>query len=80
MTADEQIEKWVNGESICPNDNGECCPDFSCCNPKLKRSKEEREAFAAASQEERENMLWGYLGSLVLTFDMPIHLAGSKNE
>jgi hypothetical protein len=49
-----QLKLWVRGESVHNHDamaggkklqGGECCPDFSCCKPKLKASVEEREKF-----------------------------------
>lgn len=38
-------------------ENGECCPDFSCCYPQGIWSRERRYAFVAASDEERFGML-----------------------
>jgi len=32
MKPNEQLAKWVNGESIHNKERDECCPDFSCCN------------------------------------------------
>lgn len=58
MTHIEQMEKWVNGESVHNDDanveGGECCPDFSCCAPGLLWAKETRERFAKAIYEEDE--------------------------
>ena len=65
MTADEQLELWVLGESRCPNDRDECCPDFSCCMPKLLADKKVREAFANADDEARAAMLGMFLGAAV---------------
>ncbi len=65
MTPDEQITLWVAGDSRCPNDRDECCPDFSCCKPALLMPLEERQRFQRASQSEREMMLMGALVSLV---------------
>ncbi len=64
-TPDDQLKRWAAGESLCPNTNGECCPDFSCCRPKLKWPPEKRAKFVAAGQREREKMLMGALGALV---------------
>lgn len=64
-TADEQLTRWVAGDAVCPNEHHECCPDFSCCNPKLLWPLEKREKFLAATQGERSKMLMGALGALV---------------
>lgn len=46
MTLMEQMNRWVEGESLCPaGEYNECCPDFSCCQGKdlfiLDRGKRE---------------------------------------
>lgn len=64
-TADEQLARWVAGESVCPNQQHECCPDFSCCRPGMLWPLERRQKFAAAAQGEREKMLMGSLGAIV---------------
>lgn len=64
-TPNEQLAKWVAGESVCPNTRHECCPDFSCCHPKLLWPEEKRRAFAAADQGTREKMSMGALGAMV---------------
>ena len=60
-TPEEQLKAWAEGTSTCPNSKHECCPDFSCCNPKLGWSLEKRAKFIASSQREREKMLIGAL-------------------
>lgn len=54
---EEQLQRWVDGDPVCPNTDGECCPDFGCCSPELfTTSREEREKLAAklrARQRER---------------------------
>jgi hypothetical protein len=64
-TPDEQLARWVAGESVCPNTRHECCPDFSCCQPKLLWPEAKRQAYAAADQGTREKMLMGALSALV---------------
>lgn len=44
---------------------GECCPDFSCCRPELLAPREVREAFAAASEQERMRYLAMFLGAAI---------------
>jgi hypothetical protein len=63
-TPEEQLTRWVAGESVCPNTRHECCPDFSCCRPALGWPIEKRKKFQAATQGEREKMMMGSLGAL----------------
>ena len=63
MTADEQLAEWVKGNSQCPNDRGECCPDFSCCRPELLADEVMRKAFVNGTSETRNAFLGGYLGA-----------------
>lgn len=69
MTGNEQLERWVVGESVHNDESGECCPDFSCCQPRLLASKEERKAFAEADRRGDEKskltMLGGFLGAAI---------------
>jgi hypothetical protein len=62
---DEQLRLWVEGTSVHNDEAGECCPDFSCCQPGLLAPKETREAFARASEEERTSMLMMFLGAAI---------------
>ena len=48
MTYEEQLEKWLEGESIHDEETNTCCPDFSCCDPELQTHKEKRELFYEA--------------------------------
>lgn len=63
MDSDEQLEQWVLGNSLCPNDRGECCPDFSCCQPKLLADERARKVFADADEATRLSMLGMFLGA-----------------
>lgn len=62
---EEQLRRWALGDSVCPNTRHECCPDFSCCKPKLGWSLEKRAKFMVASQGEREKMMMGALGAVI---------------
>lgn len=42
MTMDEQLAQWLAAK---PVHIGICCPDFSCCNPKLLAPLHEREEY-----------------------------------
>ncbi len=77
MTADEQLDLWVAGESVHGNDLGECCPDFSCCQPELKAPKKARIAFRNADESTRMKYLVGFLGAAIsLASDKKVHIAG----
>lgn len=73
-TSEEQLARWVAGESVCPNDRHECCPDFSCCKPEFKWPLEKRQKFLAAGQGEREKMLMGSFGALIAEMDEKIYV------
>lgn len=66
MTPNEQLDLWVQGNSIHNLERNECCPDFSCCEKKLRWPKERREDFQATTQEVRESMLVQGLRSATL--------------
>jgi len=53
MTPQEQVDRWVEGESIHDDDDDQCCPDFSCCVPKLLAPRAVREAFKDANDQQR---------------------------
>lgn len=69
ITSDEQLRRWVSGESvhrlIDDVEGGECCPDFSCCKPKLMADESIRRAFASASDQERFTFLGHFLGAAI---------------
>jgi hypothetical protein len=73
VTADEQVARWVNGKSehrdIPGDKHGECCPDFSCCDPSLKAAPDIRARFALARERGDETttnkLLASFLGALV---------------
>ena len=76
MTNKEQLQKWVDGESIhnmsmTGNDkDGMCCPDFSCCQPELLAPKDTRLAFQTAylsgDQATMDKMLSGFFSKLLM--------------
>jgi hypothetical protein len=65
LSPEKQLEAWAAGNSVCPSTTGECCPDFSCCRPKLAWSMTERARFIAADQGTREKMMLGGISALV---------------
>lgn len=76
MTYEEQLAKWVEGESVHMPD--QCCPDFSCCNPRLQQPKEVREAFAAADERTRFQYLLHFLAATFPEED--VYIAGTMEE
>jgi hypothetical protein len=85
MTHIEQMEKWVDGESIHNGDKAdamsECCPDFSCCHEGMKWPREKREEFAravyAGDDKKKTEMLMGSLGGLMdYTETRKVHISG----
>ena len=75
-TPQEQLAAWVRGnKSICPNTQGECLPDFSCCHPRLRWPSHQREQFLRSDQNDRERMM---LGSLQAITGAKVHIAGRK--
>ncbi len=82
MTSEEQLDRWVAGESVHNEERGECCPDFSCCEPSLLAPFATREAFARASDGERAGMLMGFLGAgmAILAPDKKVHIAGDPTN
>jgi hypothetical protein len=84
MTPLEQLDKWVDGESLCPNDRDECCPDFSCCsNVETPRGVKEafRAAFLRGDHEAMEKFCIGFLGGAVLQVsDKEVYLTGAPRE
>lgn len=81
-TLEEQERLWVEGISVHVKarvfltEDTECCPDFSCCDPKLLQPREVREAFHRATSKERNAMLGEFLDAFVKTIDANVHVAG----
>lgn len=75
MTHEEQMGKWVEGESIHngpTSRQGTCCPDFSCCRPELKWPEYQRRFFVE-HPEARDKML-----AMSLTALIENHKPGTK--
>lgn len=84
---EKQLETWLAGKPEHNDFAGECCPDFSCCNPKLMWPLSSREAFAKAHREGRSEvvhqMLVGALSGIANAAveeignpEIKIHVAG----
>ena len=81
MTNIEQIDKWLEGESVHNDERDECCPDFSCCQPELLADKDTRQLFSDAFKSNQseiyEPLLMGFLGaSLSLMSTEKVYIAG----
>jgi len=78
LKAEKQLELWVKGKSVHNNEQGECCPDFSCCKPHLLAPEHERKAFSEASQKGDHkvttSMLVEFLGRAISSPE--IYVAG----
>ena len=61
VTPEKQLKAWVEGVPLCPNSVGNCCPDFSCCQPSLMWPLEKRRAFRDSTESQRARMLQGSL-------------------
>ena len=78
MTAKEQLDKWVAGDSVHDYENDQCCPDFSCCNPDLAAHIGDREIFRKYFLEGNDSgtmtMLTGFLLNLVMKNKVNVHI------
>lgn len=78
MTSDEQLEQWCNGVSVHNVERDECCPDFSCCNPKCAAPIEQCILFRDRP-ELRCKMLGMFLGNVISKECFPgkVYVSGS---
>lgn len=82
MTPEEQVTRWVAGELVHNEERDECCPDFSCCTPKLLQPVEVRKAFQAADERGRNKLLMTFLGELLVHAapDKRVRVVGGEPE
>ena len=64
MTPEEQMMKWLEGNSIHDMERDECCPDFSCCKPELQADEATRRQFVERP-ELRVQMLGFFLTAML---------------
>lgn len=92
LTNDEQLAAWEEGMSVhrfAPDEDashnlngaelgGECCPDFSCCQPKLLQPVAIRRAFRAASEDGRLRFLGAFVSAMMADAapGTTVHVAG----
>lgn len=87
MTPREQLDKWVAGQSVHNHERDECCPDFSCCQPELLASEEERvmfrDAYINGNQDLIDSMLMMFLTVMLSNIEkdknIKIYLAGETD-
>jgi len=82
MTQKKQLELWLKGDSIHNKDKNECCPDFSCCNKKMKTDYKIRKLFYDAYHRKDykvvDVLLMGFLSDAISTMNLKkkIYMAG----
>jgi hypothetical protein len=54
MTEEEQLQSWLLAKPFHNNEKDVCCPDFSCCNPKLLAPLHEREFYVGSVLQGNE--------------------------
>ena len=67
ISTDEQLARWVAGDPVHNASRGECCPDFSCCQPQLLASLDVRQRFKRACDEGDEQAKMAMLGGFLAT-------------
>lgn len=72
-----QMVAWVAGDFEHNTVDDECCPDFSCCSQQ-RTPLHQREAFAAASDRDRETILMTFLSRGIERMGQgdKVHVAG----
>lgn len=80
----KQLEAWVDGEAKHNEVDGECCPDFSCCNDDVTTPKETRERFGRAiaegDEETKMQMLEMFLGGAFATMGKTVYIAAVAGD
>jgi hypothetical protein len=84
---EEQLRKWVEGISEHNNVDGECCPDFSCCNKSVEPTPIDMrmrfaEAYRTGDEKTRMAMLGAFLGGVMAVTGVNAHVTGdgAKDE
>lgn len=81
-SSDHQLAAWLEGAPEHNTEDDECCPDFSCCRPKLLAPEHERRAYVEADEEGRMKFLGGFLGRAMSTYKpkTKVHIAGDHGD
>src|SRR5687767_14947612 len=80
-----QLEQWVAGNPIHNDIDGNCLPDFSCCNKRMHTDIEKRKAYLEHYKKTGEwemGLLQESLGKAMLTTgkETNIYVAGCENR
>ena len=81
--AKQQLEEWVKSNPQHNKIDDECCPDFSCCHPKLLQPEEIRKVFSVANEDTRMSMLGMFLGAAFSTMGVEedtVYISGDNSE
>lgn len=57
MNSEQQLELWVQGNSVHNREHDHCCPDFSCCFPELAVDLDVRQRFARAINDNEIDVI-----------------------
>lgn len=78
QTYDEQLKRWRNGDYT--HANGQCCPDFGCCNLSIRADQKTREAFITGNEDVRQEFLMLFLGNAISAIapKKKVYFAGEK--
>ncbi len=77
-----QLDEWVAGRSHHNDVDGECCPDFSCCNSDSLADEDTRILFRNSGEHTRSMMLMGFLGDMLAYHGKrdKVHIAGQMEN
>jgi len=78
-----QLDQWVLGTSMHNPVRDECCPDFSCCDPKGKMDKDLRIKFSNAvkmkDEETKMKILGMALSGITSEMGVDVHIVGEDD-
>lgn len=82
MKHTEQLQQWVQGNSIHNKKLNECCPDFSCCNNEINTPNKLKHEFIKAhfndDHKTKDRMLIGFLTVMLSTKKAKKRLGNKK--
>lgn len=61
-------------------EGGECCPDFSCCNPKLLWPEEVRRTFVEGDAQVRHQLSMMALQQMAIDLGCEVRIGGDGSE
>lgn len=70
LRLEEQLDLWLAGFPVHNlagfDKNGDCCPDFSCCDLQLLAPLKVRIAFATAYYMSNQQLMWKYMSGFMV--------------